>query len=88
MSGFQSTLKSFLSLLYCGYWVSFSLPIMHDHEKPNTSHVDAIESATDSEQNVPVGHKNDANEEIVQHLQNTGEEVGMTWRTYMAAIVS
>ncbi|KAH7115271.1 fungal trichothecene efflux pump [Dendryphion nanum] len=60
---------------------------MHSHEKPETSHVDAIESSTDSEQNVPVSHhKNDANEEIVQHLQNTGEEVGMTWRTIMAAV--
>ncbi|KAF2008477.1 MFS general substrate transporter [Aaosphaeria arxii CBS 175.79] len=59
---------------------------MADHDKSTTEHIDAIESANNSEQNVPIKHVNSANEEIVQHLQNTGEEVGMTWRTIMAAV--
>jgi hypothetical protein len=58
------------------------------NEKAQTEHVDAIESAESSDRNVPLHPVNSANEEIVQHLQTTGEEVGMTFRTIMAAIVS
>lgn len=61
------------------------------HDKATTQHVDAIESANasdNSEQGVPIHPVNSANEEIVQHLQTTGEEVGMTFRTIMAAVVS
>ena len=30
----------------------------------------------------------DVNEQIVQHLMTTGQEVGMTWHTVFAVIVS
>lgn len=58
------------------------------NEKAEAERVDAIESADSSDRNVPLHHVNSANEEIVQHLQTTGEEVGMTFRTIMAAVVS
>jgi hypothetical protein len=57
------------------------------------AHVDAIESAnnSDDEQHHHDQHHlqkvNSANEEIIQHLQTTGEEVGMTLRSIMAAFV-
>lgn len=56
-------------------------------DKASASHVDAIETANSSDHNVHLKHVNSANEEIVQHLQTTGEEVGMTWRSFMAAAV-
>ncbi|KAJ4303552.1 hypothetical protein N0V90_002450 [Kalmusia sp. IMI 367209] len=56
-----------------------------DNDKSTAQHVDAIESVNNSDHNVPLKQVNSANEEIVQHLQTTGEEVGMTWRTFMAA---
>ncbi|PSN64768.1 MFS general substrate transporter [Corynespora cassiicola Philippines] len=55
-----------------------------DNIKASTTHIDDIGSGNSSDNGVQV--KLDANEEIVQHLQNTGEEVGMTWRTIMAAV--
>ena len=58
-----------------------------DNDKSTAQHIDAIESVDNSDHNVPLKHVNSANEEIVQHLQTTGEEVGMTWRTFMAAAV-
>lgn len=58
------------------------------NDKSTTQQIDAIESVESSEHGVAVHHVNSANEEIVQHLQTTGEEVGMTWRTIMAAVVS
>lgn len=58
-----------------------------DNDKTSASHIDAIETANSSDRNVPLAHVNSANEEIVQHLQTTGEEVGMTWRSFMAAAV-
>lgn len=61
---------------------------MDSSEKNTAQHIDAIESANNSEQGVQLKHVDSANEEIVQHLQTTGEEVGMTWRTTMAAVVS
>jgi ribosomal protein S16 len=61
---------------------------MDANEKSTAQHIDTIGSSQPSEQGVQVRHVNDANEEIVQHLQTTGEEVGMTWRSIMAAIVS
>jgi hypothetical protein len=57
------------------------------------AHVDAIESASslDNEQHhndrYQVKKGNSANEEIIEHLQTTGEEVGMTLRSIMAAFV-
>ena len=59
-----------------------------EHDKASASHVDAIETANGSDQGTEIRHVNSANEEIVQHLQTTGEEVGMTWRSFMAAAVS
>lgn len=58
-----------------------------ENEKNTTEHIDAVESANTSDHDVPLNRFHDANEEIVQHLQTTGEEVGMTWRTFMAAAV-
>ncbi|KAF2269119.1 MFS general substrate transporter [Lojkania enalia] len=58
---------------------------MDPNEKNTTSHIDTIERMNTSEQGAPLKHVNSANEEIVEHLQNTGEEVGMTFRTIMAA---
>ncbi|ORY01051.1 fungal trichothecene efflux pump [Clohesyomyces aquaticus] len=57
---------------------------MVDNTKPETTQVDAIENATSSDNSVHLDHLS-ANEEIIQHLQTTGEEVGMTWRSIMAA---
>jgi hypothetical protein len=59
-----------------------------DNGKPTVQHIDAISSVESSEQHGQVHQVKDANEEIVEHLQNTGEEVGMTWRSIMAAIVN
>lgn len=59
-----------------------------ENDKNTTEHIDPIESANTSDHNVPLRHVNSANEEIVQHLKTTGEEIGMTWRTFMAAAVS
>lgn len=58
-----------------------------DTDKSTTQHIDTIEPVDDSDHGAPLKHVNSANEEIVQHLQTTGEEVGMTWRTIMAAAV-
>lgn len=56
--------------------------------------VDMIESAADASSGTEaIGAKastrssEDANEQIVHHLQTTGEEVGMTWRSFLAATV-
>lgn len=49
----------------------------HHKDKPSVARIEAIESANTSDQDVHLrGH--DANEDIVRHLQTTGEEVGMT----------
>jgi hypothetical protein len=58
-----------------------------EHDKASIAHIDAIENSNGLESDV-AKHTNSANEEIVQHLQTTGEEVGMTWRSIMAASVS
>lgn len=60
---------------------------MDANEKPTADHIDSVGSLPSSDQNVKVHNIKDANEEIVEHLQTTGEEVGMTWRSIMAAIV-
>lgn len=57
------------------------------------AHVDAIESANNSDyeqhhhDRYHLKKVNSANEEIIEHLQTTGEEVGMTFRSIMAALV-
>lgn len=58
---------------------------MDHNEKSTTQNVDVIESAHTSEHG---HHHKDANEEIIEHLQTTGEDVGMTFRSIMAAVVS
>lgn len=65
-----------------------SSPAKMEADKSTTQHVDTIESVNNSDHNVTLKHVNSANEEIVQHLRTTGEEIGMTWRTFMAAVVS
>ena len=60
---------------------------MDHNDKATATHVDAIESANNSNHDVQLQKVNSANEEIIQHLQTTGEEVGMTFRTIMAAVV-
>lgn len=63
-----------------------------DSHKASVTHVDDIDAPTgiDSDQSSlkhqhNEKHVDDVDEEIVHHLQNTGEEVGMTWRSTMAA---
>jgi hypothetical protein len=63
---------------------------MDMNDKSTTSHVDTIENATPSDgsgREVPIVNPHNANEEIIVHLQNTGEDVGMTFRSIMAAVV-
>ena len=63
---------------------------MDMNDKSTTAQVDTIENATPSDgsdREVPILNPHNANEEIIVHLQNTGEEVGMTFRTIMAAMV-
>jgi hypothetical protein len=62
------------------------MAVSTENDKSSVTHVDAIDANT-SEPDV-TRDINSANEEIVQHLQTTGEEVGMTWRSFMAASVS
>jgi hypothetical protein len=65
-------------------------------EKDLSTHLSHGETGVDSSDNsirrVDVSQTDlstgDANEEIVRHLQTTGEEVGLTWRSILAASVS
>lgn len=61
---------------------------MQRDDKAETTQVEAIDgsNASDHEVQRKGGGENSANEEIVRHLQTTGEEVGMTFRTLMAAV--
>ncbi|KAF2837083.1 MFS general substrate transporter [Patellaria atrata CBS 101060] len=53
-------------------------------EKHTASHVDAIERAPSD--NAPSdGVPSNSDEEIIRHLETTGETIGMTWRTILAA---
>jgi MFS family permease len=57
-------------------------------DKAEAMHVETIDSLDASgqgDQKQDTG-KDNANEEIVRHLQTTGEDIGMTFRTLMAAI--
>jgi len=54
-----------------------------DHEKVVTSQIDNIEQVSNDSSDVV-----DANERIIHELETHGEEVGMTFRTIMAAAVS
>ncbi|KAF7455462.1 AraJ Arabinose efflux permease [Pyrenophora tritici-repentis] len=55
-----------------------------ENDKTSVRHVENLDNATTSDQDARF--HDDANEEIVRHLQDTGEDVGMTFRTIMAAV--
>ncbi|KAH6522307.1 hypothetical protein HBI81_147620 [Parastagonospora nodorum] len=59
----------------------------HD-DKAEASHIEAIDSSNTSDHGDQRGYSGEdsANEEIVRHLQTTGEDVGMTFNTFMAAV--
>ncbi|RAR00873.1 mfs general substrate transporter [Stemphylium lycopersici] len=57
-------------------------------EKPSTTHIETFnnhESTNDTKRDAN-SEQSDANEDIVRHLQTTGEDVGLTSRTLMAAV--
>lgn len=62
-----------------------------DEEKATGEHIDAAQpdhgapgaNASDRGNGVLKG-----DDEIIRDLENTGEEVGMTWRSFLAAAVS
>jgi len=58
-----------------------------ENDKISVTNVGPVDSASDCGRDVRLGHVDSANEQIVQHLHTTGEEVGMTFRTFMAATV-
>lgn len=61
----------------------------HHDDKAGALHVEDVDSSnTSNNGDLHHGHGKeiDANEEIVRHLQTTGEDVGMTFRTFMAAV--
>ena len=63
---------------------------MDVNDKSTTAHLDTIEHVNNSDSSdseVRIVEPHNANEQIIVHLQNTGEEVGMTFRTIMAAFV-
>lgn len=59
----------------------------HD-DKAEAMHVETIASLNPSGERDPQRHNSEssANEEIIRHLQTTGEDVGMTFNTLMAAV--
>ena len=57
------------------------------HEKPGTGHVDTIDYAS-NHSSTGSPHGRNGEEQIILNLQQTGEEVGMTWRTIGAVTVS
>jgi hypothetical protein len=58
----------------------------HD-DKTTIGHVGAIDNSSSSGSN-HVGHPSNTDEEIIMRLETTGEEIGMTSRTILAATVS
>jgi len=46
--------------------------------EPSVAHIEALEHSTNTSDHDNYVYSNDANEEIVRHLQTTGEDVGMT----------
>jgi hypothetical protein len=60
----------------------------HHHDKAEVMYVEALGSShtsTEDDQR-QFSSEDSANEQIVRHLQTTGEEIGLTFRTLMAAI--
>jgi hypothetical protein len=46
--------------------------------EPSVAHIEALNHSTNTSDHDNYVHSSDANEEIVRHLQTTGEDVGMT----------
>jgi hypothetical protein len=46
--------------------------------EPSAAHIEALEHSTNASDQKYNVSSNDANEEIVRHLQTTGEDVGLT----------
>lgn len=58
-------------------------------EKVDVSHADVIEPVNEAKpSHGTILNDSDGLDVIVTALQHTGEEVGMTWRSFMAAMVS
>lgn len=60
-------------------------------DKIGVTHADFIEPAahhSDGPDTHQDGQDGSGSDDIVEALQHTGEEVGMTWRSFMAAAVS
>lgn len=64
---------------------------MAPEDKSSVQHADYIEPVNQTT-NSPLETSDDSSgrdgDDIVTALQHTGEEVGMTWRSFMAAAVS
>lgn len=63
------------------------MAVTHD-DKAEASHIEAVDSSNTSDQGERRRYSGEdsANEEIIRHLQTTGEDVGMTFNTFMAAV--
>ncbi|KAL6704131.1 hypothetical protein ACN47E_008691 [Coniothyrium glycines] len=59
--------------------------VAHHKTKPSATFIEAVPNRNTSDENIQYT-ESDANEAIIRHLQTTGEEVGMTFRTLMAAV--
>jgi hypothetical protein len=57
-------------------------------DKVGVSHADFIEPVNDHVVGTRDDNGESGSDDIVVALQHTGEEVGMTWRSFMAAMVS
>lgn len=59
-----------------------------ENEKPSSIHIENVHniSNADTSDHDASSEEEDVNEEIVRHLQTTGEDVGFTFNTLMAAI--
>ncbi|OAG13327.1 MFS general substrate transporter [Alternaria alternata] len=52
----------------------------------SAAYIEALDDSTNTSDQDDRFSSNDANEQIVRHLQTTGEDVGLTFRTLMAAV--
>ncbi|KAF2098265.1 MFS general substrate transporter [Rhizodiscina lignyota] len=50
-------------------------------DKIETAHIDAVERASSDDEVI-----SNSDEKIIRQLETTGEEIGMTWRTILAAV--
>jgi hypothetical protein len=56
-------------------------------EKTAVEHIGTFENSSSSGSN-HVAHPSNTDEEIIMHLETTGEEIGLTSRSILAAVVS